>query len=568
MVRLVEGLEDWSAVRLGALGPVRAEAAAVLHRKRVGFLLDAVERYGPHRGEVFALFILHSAFDDEVRALLQHLADDKLLTQTLGGMTAVEAELHGRGLKLEDFPERGEKPRDVLRGLARAGRDALATSPMSDGARYMDFTFKRAQLPPPYQQALDEVERGLMQQRLMPGRTVLGMVDHLTFGVPLGFHSLVTGTAQGVSSLTKGQYEEATRQLAPAALLVALYAGGKGMRAVTLPREGAGGGLKAPQRLTALSEVAERMRARLGTEGVNELARHLQARREGALLVAEGGEAAALALHQARGDVVKARALLSQARPSPPAPAVHPALEAKLLQAELELSGPRLPADVALLRSQRPSVEAPPPGVAKGSLMWTRYVAYRESRLAELERRQPVGGPLRWDAYQRMWGQFNRGLAFEKSMVALLRADASLPPTQRRWLQDFTQPLIETTVGVAKPGQSGLYFADALVIERKPPLGLPPRVESFSFKSRDFSLVEQKALEARLIEDAGAALRFYGGTLDVRRPALRQHLGASVQVQRVRLVYEGGQLRPRKANWGAAVDVAQAEVLSVEVLMP
>ena len=35
MPRLVEALDDWSAVRLGALGPMREDAAEALHRKRV-----------------------------------------------------------------------------------------------------------------------------------------------------------------------------------------------------------------------------------------------------------------------------------------------------------------------------------------------------------------------------------------------------------------------------------------------------------------------------------------------------------------------------------------------------
>jgi hypothetical protein len=59
MPRLVEALDDWSAVRLGALGPLRADAAAVLARKRAAFLLTATEKYGLSRAEVFALFILH-----------------------------------------------------------------------------------------------------------------------------------------------------------------------------------------------------------------------------------------------------------------------------------------------------------------------------------------------------------------------------------------------------------------------------------------------------------------------------------------------------------------------------
>jgi len=38
-------------------------------------------------------------------------------------------------------------------------------------------------------------------------------------------------------------------------------------------------------------------------------------------------------------------------------------VEAKLLETELELSGPRLRADPALLEQVRPRVDAPPPGV-------------------------------------------------------------------------------------------------------------------------------------------------------------------------------------------------------------
>ncbi|WP_309243045.1 hypothetical protein [Hyalangium versicolor] len=41
MPRLVEALEDWSAVRLGALRPMEAAAAQVLQRKRFSFLVNA-----------------------------------------------------------------------------------------------------------------------------------------------------------------------------------------------------------------------------------------------------------------------------------------------------------------------------------------------------------------------------------------------------------------------------------------------------------------------------------------------------------------------------------------------
>jgi hypothetical protein len=149
-------------------------------------------------------------------------------------------------------------------------------------------------------------------------------------------------------------------------------------------------------------------------------------------------------------------------------------------------------------------------------------------------------------------------------MADRLRADAKLPPEQRRWLRDFIQPSIETNVGVAKPGVDGVRYADVLVSEGKP--SLPPRVETFSFKSRDFSSsVKPEPLSAQMKADAAAALRFYGETLDIRRPSLK-HLGPEVQVRRVRLVYEGGELRPKDPRvLQRALDIARSGAQGVEV---
>jgi hypothetical protein len=214
-----------------------------------------------------------------------------------------------------------------------------------------------------------------MRQHLSAGSVALGHFDGLTFGVPLGFYHLVVGTGHGARSLSEGRYEQATRELAPAALLVGLYAGGKGLRALSE----AGAGRRLPGlSLDGLKGVVERLGERLGAEGMSELARYLQARREAALLVCEGGEAAALALHEARGDVARAQAWLSQAKPpqggpSPARAAAAPSrggvaalvdeaagltpevLEAKLLQVELESTGPRLSGNVAALEKQLPS---------------------------------------------------------------------------------------------------------------------------------------------------------------------------------------------------------------------
>jgi hypothetical protein len=213
MPRLVEALDDWSAVRLGALGPVREDAAHLLQRKRAAFLLSTTERQGLVHAEVFALFVLHSAHDDEVDEVLGLLARDKQLGQTLGLMPSVHEELARRGMALTRYPDRDEQPGDVLRGLGRAARDALSTSQTSDGARYTELSARRARLPPPYQQALHEVERALAERHFAPGSVASGTFDAMTFGVPLGFYYLAAGTGHGAYALSQGQYEQATREV-------------------------------------------------------------------------------------------------------------------------------------------------------------------------------------------------------------------------------------------------------------------------------------------------------------------------------------------------------------------
>ncbi|AEI63080.1 hypothetical protein [Corallococcus macrosporus] len=310
MPRLVEALADWNAVRLGALGPLEAEAARVLLKKRAAFLAAAVERHGLAKAEVLALFVLHTAHDDEVRQLLRLLAEDRLLTRALGAMEVVREELMRRGMALADFPERSFRGGDIARGLGRAADDVAASIPLVGGSRSIDASALPSQLPPPYRAAYEEVEKARYLGAFAPGNVALASFDSLTFGVPLGFYHLAAGTAQGGASLAKGEYEEATRQLAPAALMVGLYAGGKGARSLReagVPRLERARLQAVVPRVEALKAVLERVEARIGESAVGELARLVRQSREAALLVAEWGDAAALALYESRGNVPKAR---------------------------------------------------------------------------------------------------------------------------------------------------------------------------------------------------------------------------------------------------------------------
>jgi hypothetical protein len=93
-------------------------------------------------------------------------------------------------------------------------------------------------------------------------------------------------------------------------------------------------------------------------------------------------------------------------------------------------------------------------------------------------------------------------------------------------------------------------------------------VETFSLKSRDLRLMDADILVAQMKADAREALGYYGEKLDIRRPSLK-HLapeGSTVRVQRVRLIYEGGELMPKNPDWfKAAREEAQRTVKGVEV---
>ncbi|WP_395848147.1 hypothetical protein [Cystobacter fuscus] len=434
------------------------------------------------------------------------------------------------------------------------------------------------------------MEREGAKQHYSAGNVLLGSVDHVTFGVPLGFYYLAAGTGHGLSSLSRGEYEQAVRELTPVALLATLYVGGKGVRTLHEAR-GGGVGLQwglgtVKVRVRLLAERTRELRTRLGTgeEGLRELARYIQASREAGRFVAVGGMDAALALYEARGEVAKARPLMSRARPgatgAPPGrqgtlaalvdegvghtPAV---VEAKLAAAEQEATGPRLPMDERVLRQHRPALDTPPPE-ARGNPRWREYVDYYEKRLGEVKKGEASKGPLKWEGYERLRRWFARGMAFERDMVKRVREDALKPRAERRFLGDFDRPRVETQVGVRKPA-SGLRYADVLVIEEGALGRHPRRVETFSFKSRDLALLEEDAMKAQMKADASEALRKYGETLDIRRDSLRSLLpgGSEVQVPRVRLIYEGGALKPTDVNLlKRAVSETKATVPGVEVV--
>ncbi|QRK13812.1 hypothetical protein JQX13_27040 [Archangium violaceum] len=617
MPRLLEALDDWRAVRLGALGPPREDVAHLLNQKRASLLQKAPGAYGRLNAQVLSVYVVDSAYDNDLREILFLLAQERRLEEVLKRLPAFQAALEKRGLKPTARVERGSKLEQWGRGIRGLSEDTLSSSPAAiDGQDFAFFPI-RGQLPPEYQEALQKAEKELVLNASADDMAVSAF-DHVTFGVPLGSYHFIATSGHGVWLLWNGEIEEGTREAAPA-LVLALVGGYKGVRYLAKGEGAAGvrlrlrtGAEAAEARLRALTETARQLQGVMNLQGLRDLAGYIRESREAGRFVAVGGADAALALYEARGNVAKARPLMSKARPgatgSPPAKSgagageaataaddaarsppkkapvaqgqgtlaalvddgvghTREVVEAKLAAAELEATGPRLPKDVKVLEQHRPALEAPPPE-AQGSPRWREYVEYYNKRFKEVESGTAAEGPLKWAPYEQLRGWFARGLAFERDMVRLLQADAKKPRAQRSFLGDFDRPRIEIQVGVRKPG-TGLRFADVLVIEEGGVGGGPRRVESFSFKSRDLSGLGEGALKAQMIEDASEALQKYGERLDIRRDSLQSLFPGSgeVQVTRVRLIYEGGKLMPKDVELlRGAVDETRAAVPGVEVV--
>ena len=464
--------------------------------------------------------------------MLRLLARDKQLEQTLGDMPAVRTELEARGLPMSAYPERAGRGGDVLRGLGRAARDALSTSQASDGARYMALSRLREQLPPPYQQAMDEVERVLRLQHFAPGSVVLGGFDSLTFGVPLGFYYLAVGTGQGLSSLAQGHYEQASARADARGTAGDLVRGWprhtSPVRNPWHPRHRAGRnprasapGVHARAESSVGSPAGRGGRAGIaarpaGPPGSGPLRGHGGHGRGPGAARSPGGrgpgsgvdvasETPASGARDGEGGTGKkpqkdgirggrhgtcSREALPTERSGGLASLVDESagltpevVEARLTLVEHGAAGPRLPKDVALLERQRPSLDSPPPG-AEGTPRWARVrrllrEASRGTQAGHGRRRASALGGLRTDV-----GMVRPRAGLRAHHGGVTARGCRIARARAAFSGTSTGPASRRHVGVTKPG-SGLRFADVLVIEEGELGGRPPRVETFSFKSRN-----------------------------------------------------------------------------------
>ncbi len=333
MGAVLDYLDEWQTVVLGALGPLSTTALqARVDQARAHVIRDTAHDYDLARGEVFTLSIINKSYDDDLRAILTDLAQDRRLAATIGRMPSAQAALAQRGIRLADFHDRGQTAGDLLRGGGNAVSGIVGSIPLARDTTAMEYLSRRQDLPAPYVAALDQIDNAQMTQAMTPGNvalaTTLGGLDQATFGAVSmirGVGGAAVGLVRGAVDLGRGNLEEGAQEIFPALLLVATAIG---LRLALRPGAAAGA-TTLEGRLALLAEESQAalrpLRAELGDAQILRAAQIIRADSRAAFLVQQYGERGVQALLAADGDVAAARTALATT-PAAPLPAATVAI--------------------------------------------------------------------------------------------------------------------------------------------------------------------------------------------------------------------------------------------------
>jgi hypothetical protein len=308
---VLDKLTEWDVVRLATFGPLPQEYAERLTRTRANYINHIVRERGAVRSEVFTLFLIDNAANDELESVLRALASDQELYLTIARMPTVKARLESRGIALSQFHDRGWQASDILTGLGHGLQNLAGQIPLEADAREMQASGERQQLPKAYREASFAQDMNLFLESLTPGRVVFGTIDYVAFGLPSAVKGVVydlpASVIGGVDQIAQGHVAGGVEVLTGSA--VAIVALALGVRAFRKAR------IDGLLELTAEGKTLyNALKVKIGNSGLQRVAGYVQRNAAARMLVVEEGQAGIEALHATKGDVAAARTLIERAR--------------------------------------------------------------------------------------------------------------------------------------------------------------------------------------------------------------------------------------------------------------
>jgi hypothetical protein len=306
---VLDKLDEWDLVRLGAAGPILPQYIGRVNRARADFMQRTAREWGPQRAEIFALFIIDTTTDDEIESMLSLLAGDQELYRTVGRMPHLAKRLADRGIDINRFKDREWKAIDIATGIGNALDSVMATAPAVREARGGAAFQQGLDLPEPYRQVVHDLDMAAFMQAFTPGNVALAAADLAFLGLPSTVKGVVydlpKSVVSGFDELAKGHVSGGVELLAVPAIMVITAA--LGVRAYRRAR------VAALLELTVEGKALyDSLKSSIGASGIQRVAGYVQKNAAARVLVAEAGADGIVALHTFKGDTVAARALLAE----------------------------------------------------------------------------------------------------------------------------------------------------------------------------------------------------------------------------------------------------------------
>jgi len=306
---VLDKLDDWNIVRLAALGPVLPNFAARVNQARADYVEHIVRKWGVQRAEVFVLYIVDTATDDDVEAMLSLLAGDQELYRTVEKMPTVRARLMERGIDLSRFHDREWKATDIATGVYHAVDSVMSTSQAASEGESATALRQGLDLPEPYRGAVNQIDQAMLEKALSPGNVLFGAADQAFMGLPSTVKGVVydlpVAVVTGIEELQKGHVAAGVEMLTvPVALVISAALGVRAFR-----RARVAGLLELTAEGRALYDG---LKGAIGVSGMQRVAGYVRKSAAARLLVVEAGAEGILTLEKAKGDVAAARALMAE----------------------------------------------------------------------------------------------------------------------------------------------------------------------------------------------------------------------------------------------------------------
>ncbi len=309
--------DEWTSILIGSIGPVLS-GHDYLNTARAAFIIEySTSGYPEFVSETFALFILSTCYDDDVKSVLSQIDGDNRLPGTIMKMENVKAMLTDRGISLDEY-----KKDDV--GMAQGAGEGLANSFAPD-IGVLKWSMSMDYLPPLFYNAIRQSQWGVISDSI--GNPV-NWVDYLMLNIPSTIYGTGSALVSGISSLAEGQYEDAGRELVGPALLVLSLFGLRsspksqtvysppGPNAFIIPKFEGPVPAEVSRLITVMqlgadaSSVFANLYKTIGKQGIIDVSVYARKNIQNTLFLQKNGPAGAEALWKAGGDLALAEATL------------------------------------------------------------------------------------------------------------------------------------------------------------------------------------------------------------------------------------------------------------------